>query len=164
MRVLASSLLLVTTLSAQTSLVNLVGTARTIRRDEITVQTGAGTKLLYVDNETKVWRGQSGNVLTVVHPGDEVLVRYRQDSNRSVIVDLYANITHVWGHITVVTKEGFEVDQNFNADPQSGYRRRNREITLSSDTQFEDSARQDLRAGRTADIIGLKTTDLGVQA
>jgi hypothetical protein len=81
-----------------------------------------------------------------------------------VIVDLFANIIHVWGRITVVTKEGFEVDQNFNADPQSGYRRGKRQITLRSDTQFEESARQDLRAGRTVDIIGLKTTDLGVQA
>jgi hypothetical protein len=128
------------------------------------VQTGAGATLLYADNETKVWRGQSGNVLTVVRPGDEVLVRYRQDSNRLVIVGLYANITHVWGRITVVTKDGFEVDQNFNADPQSGYRRGKRQITLSSGTKFEESARQDLRAGRMVDIIGLETTDPGVQA
>jgi hypothetical protein len=164
MRLPALSLLLITTVPAQTQLVSLVGTARTITRNEIVVQTGAGATLLYADNETKVWRGQSGNVLTVVRPGDEVLVRYRQDSNRLVIVGLYANITHVWGRITVVTKDGFEVDQNFNADPQSGYRRGKRQITLSSGTKFEESARQDLRAGRMVDIIGLETTDPGVQA
>jgi hypothetical protein len=164
MRLPALSLLLITTVPAQTQLVSLVGTARTITRNEIVVHTGAGTTLLYADNETKVWRGQSGNVLTVVRPGDEVLVRYRQDSNRLVIVGLYANITHVWGRITVVTKDGFEVDQNFNADPQSGYRRGKRQITLSSGTKFEESARQDLRAGRMVDIIGLETTDPGVQA
>jgi hypothetical protein len=164
MRLPALSLLLITTVPAQTQLVSLVGTARTITRNEIVVQTGAGATLLYADNETKVWRGQSGNVLTVVRPGDEVLVRYRQDSNRLVIVGLYANITHVWGRITVVTKDGFEVDQNFNADPQSGYRRGKRQITLSSDTKFEERARQDLRAGRMVDIIGLETTDPGVQA
>jgi Domain of unknown function (DUF5666) len=164
MRLPALSLLLITTVPAQTQLVSLVGTARTITRNEIVVQTGAGATLLYADNETKVWRGQSGNVLTVVRPGDEVLVRYRQDSNRLVIVGLYANITHVWGRITVVTKDGFEVNQNFNADPQSGYRRGKRQITLSSGTKFEESARQDLRAGRMVDIIGLETTDPGVQA
>jgi hypothetical protein len=164
MRLPALSLLLITTVPAQTQLVSLVGMARTITRNEIVVQTGAGATLLYADNETKVWRGQSGNVLTVVRPGDEVLVRYRQDSNRLVIVGLYANITHVWGRITVVTKDGFEVNQNFNADPQSGYRRGKRQITLSSGTKFEESARQDLRAGRMVDIIGLETTDPGVQA
>jgi hypothetical protein len=164
MRVLALSVLLITTVSAQTPLASLVGTARTVTREQIVVQTGAGTKLLYADHDTKVWRGQSGNVLTIVRPGDEVLVRYRQDSNRSVIVDLYANITHVWGRITAVTEEGFVVDQNFNADPQSGYRRGKRQIILNWDTEFEESARQDLRVGRTVDIIGLKTSDLGVQA
>jgi hypothetical protein len=67
-----------------------------------------------------------------------------------VIVDLYANITHVWGRITDVTKDGFEVDQNFNADPQSGYRRGKRQIRLNPNTLFEESARQDLRAGKIA--------------
>ncbi len=81
-----------------------------------------------------------------------------------VIVGLHANITHVWGRISKVTKAGFEVDENFNADPQSGYRRGKRQITFNSDTEFEESARQDLRVGRTVDIIGLKTTDSAVQA
>ena len=164
MRVLLLSFLLMPAVSAQTPLSSLVGTARTITRDQIVIQTAAGSTLLYVDKETKIWRGQSGHVLTVVRPGDEVLVRYRQTSNRWVAVDLYANITHIWGRITAVSTGGFEVDQNFNADPQSGYRRGERQITLSSDTQFEDSVRQDLRAGRTVDIIGLKMTDSVVQA
>jgi hypothetical protein len=164
MRVLAWFLLLITTASAQTRLASLIGTARTITRDQIVVQTGTGTTLLYADDETKIWRGQSSNVLTVVRPGDKVLVRYRQDSARPVIVDLYTNITHVWGRISSVTKAGFDVDQNFNADPQSGYRRGKRQITLNSDTEFEESARQDLQVGRTVDIVGLETTDSGVQA
>lgn len=63
-----------------------------------------------------------------------------------------------------MTQSGFEVDQNFNADPQSGYRRGKRQITFNSKTKFEESARQDLRIGRTVDIIGLETTDSGVQA
>ena len=102
-------------------------------------------------------------MLTVVQPGDKVLVTYRQDSTRPVILDLYANITHVWGRISAVTQGGIEVDQNFNADPQSGYRRGKRQITFNSDTEFEESVRQDLRIGRTVDIIGLET-DSDVQA
>jgi len=39
-------------------------------------------------------------------------------------------LEHVWGRISAMTKSGFEVDQNFNADPQSGYRRGKRQITF----------------------------------
>ena len=165
MRVMALSLLLIANTSAQAPSDSLMGTAMTITRDQIVVQTaGTGATLLYFDYKTKVWRGQSGNALTAVQPGDNVLVRYRRDSARLEIVDLWANITHVWGRITAVTKAGFEVDQNFNSDPQSGYLRRKRQITFNSDTEFEASVPQDLRVGRTVDIIGLDTTDSGVQA
>jgi hypothetical protein len=73
-------------------------------------------------------------------------------------------LEHVWGRITIIDKSGFEVDQNFNADPHSGYRRGKRQITFNSTTKFEESARQDLRVGRTVDIIGIETTNSGVQA
>ena len=73
-------------------------------------------------------------------------------------------LEHVWGRISAMTKSGFEVDQNFNADPQSGYRRGKRQITFNSKTKFEESAREDLRVGRTVDILGLETTSSGVQA
>jgi hypothetical protein len=73
-------------------------------------------------------------------------------------------LEHVWGRISAISKSGFEVDQNFNADPQSGYRRGKRQITFNSKTKFEESARQDLRVGRTVDIIGRETKDGSVQA
>lgn len=72
-------------------------------------------------------------------------------------------LEHVWGRISAINKSGFEVDQNFNADPQSGYRRGRRQITVTSETKFEESAREDLRVGRTVDIIG-RETDSDVQA
>ena len=74
------------------------------------------------------------------------------------------SLVHVWGRITAVTRAGFEVDQNFNADPQSAYRRGKREIAFNSDTRFEGSARQDLRVGRTVDVIGVQMTDSAVRA
>ena len=74
------------------------------------------------------------------------------------------NIDHIWGRITKVTKGRFEVDQNFNADPQSAYRRRMREITFDAQTKFQSSAPEDLRAGRTVDIIGIKTSESQVEA
>lgn len=164
MRVLALALLEIATAAAQQPLASLMGTARTITANRIVVQTGAGTTVLYADGETKVWRGQSGTELTIVQPGDRVLAKYRQVAGLRMIVDLYANITHVWGRISAVTAGGFEVEQNFNADPQSGYRRGKRRITFDSKTKFEESVPQDLRIGRTVDIIGLETSHSDVQA
>lgn len=165
MRTLALSLLLIATASAQAPSDSLMGTATTITPDQIVVQTaGTGALRLYFDYKTRVWPGQSGNARTAVQPGDSVLVRYRQDSARLVILDLWSNITHVWGRVTAVTNAGFEVDQNFNAEPQSGYLRRSRHITFNSHTEFESSVPQDLRVGRTVDIMGSDTADSGVQA
>lgn len=75
-----------------------------------------------------------------------------------------SRVEHVWGRISAVTRSGFEVDQNFNADPQSGYRRGKRQITVNSQTRFEGSARADLRVGRTVDIIGVERTTSRLQA
>lgn len=71
---------------------------------------------------------------------------------------------HIWGRITAIDKSGFEIDQNFNADPQSAYRRRKRLIVLNSSTAFRGSARGDLRVGRIVDIIGRERNDTSVQA
>jgi hypothetical protein len=70
---------------------------------------------------------------------------------------LSSNVTHVWGRITAVTQNGFQVDQNFNADPQSAYRRGKRNITFKSATKFQGRLPQDLRVGRTVDIVGVAT-------
>ena len=82
----------------------------------------------------------------------------------TAIASAQPRLEHVWGRISAMTKSGFEVDQNFNADPQSGYRRGKRQITFNSQTKFQGSAREDLRVGRTVDILGLETTNSGVQA
>jgi Domain of unknown function (DUF5666) len=101
-----------------------------------------------------------------------LLYRSYNSRMRLLALSLYVTATvlaqprleHVWGRISAINKSGFEVDQNFNADPQSGYRRGMRHITFNSNTKFEGSARQDLRVGRTVDIIGRETTDSSVQA
>jgi hypothetical protein len=58
------------------------------------------------------------------------------------------------GKIKSVGKTGFVIDQNYNADPQSAYVRQNRRIVIDSHTNFEETEREDLRAGRDVDIIG----------
>jgi hypothetical protein len=72
--------------------------------------------------------------------------------------------TRVWGRIIAVAEGKIEIEQNFNADPHSAYRRGKRQMKFNSKTKFEESARQDLRIGRTVDIFGRETTDLSVRA
>jgi hypothetical protein len=64
--------------------------------------------------------------------------------------------SHVWGRIESIGKSTFIIDENYNADPRSAYARQNRRIILNSDTKFQGSERQDLRVGRTVDILGPK--------
>src|SRR6266850_3690364 len=119
MRMLALLLLVILAPSPQSSFSSLIGRATGISGDQIIVQNGsAPSVLLFVDKQSKIWRGKTTNVLSVVQPGDEVNIRYRQDSTgRLVILELYANIDHIWGRITKVAPTEFEVEQNFNADP-----------------------------------------------
>lgn len=166
MRVLAVSLLLPGLLAAQPPVQTFEGEVASVAADHLTVRSDArAATVLYADPESRIWRGKTGNSLSVIRPGDEVSVRYRvQAGGRLVIVDLWANIDHVWGRITSVTAGQFEVDQNFNADPQSAYRRQARTVFIDADTQFQGSAAGDLRPGRTVDIIGAKTGASGIQA
>lgn len=164
MRALVLVLLLLPALGAQSSS-SLVGKAVGVTGDQLVVQTGGRSVLLYADSQSQIWRGTTGSSLAVVQPGDDVTVRYHQDSSgRLVIENLSAHIVHVWGRIRSVSAGQFEVEQNLNADPQSSYRRGLRQIAFDASTRFESSAPADLLTGRTVDIIGLKTSGSTVQA
>src|SRR5438445_11430480 len=103
MQILASWLLVFLTI-AQSPFSSLIGKAIAISDNQITVQIGsAAPVLLVVDKESKIWRGRTTNVLSIVQPGDEVNIRYRQDSTgQLVILDLPANIAHHWGRLTKI--------------------------------------------------------------
>jgi hypothetical protein len=115
-----------------------MGTVTGIAGDQLTVRSGATSTQLYADKDSQIWRGKTSNSLSLLQLDDEVWVRYRPSPIRGlVILDLYANIDHIWGRIHKITSSGFEVEQNFNADPQSGYRRGYRQVSYDSDTKFE---------------------------
>ncbi len=142
----------------------VIGTVASSTNSALNITSSADTYTLFRDSETKIWRGRNYPDFSVLHPGDDVSVRYRRDPDgRLVVNNLYANIDHVSGIITQVSKNGFQVYQNFDADPHSGYRRQYRDIAYDLETAFEDSAAEDLRPGRTVDIIGLKLDKVRVQ-
>ena len=135
----------------------LIGRLTAVAGNRIEVQDAAGTHVLYSDAASNIWRGKDYHDFAVLQRGDEVDIRYRNDAQgRAVVMDLWANIDKVEGRITRVAHDGFQVDENYSAPAESGYRRAVREIVYDSRTQWEDSLALDLRVGRDVFVIGLK--------
>lgn len=135
----------------------LMGRLTAVSGDRIEVQDSAGPHVLYSDAASGIWRGKDYHNFSVLQPGDEVDVRYRNDArSRAVVINLWANLDKVEGRIKHVDRDGFQVDQNYSADPDSGYRRGLREIVYDSGTLWEDSLAEDLTVGRDVFVIGLK--------
>jgi|SRR5579862_430207 len=135
----------------------LMGRLTAVSSDRIEVQDSAGRHVLYSDAASEIWRGKDYRDLSVLQPGDEVDIRYRIDSpSRAVVINLWANLDKVEGRIQRVGRDGFQVDQNYSADPDSGYRRGLREIVYDSGTLWEDSLAEDLKVGRDVFVIGMK--------
>lgn len=135
----------------------LIGRLTAVSGNRIEVNNSAGTHVLYSDATSNIWRGKDYHDFSVLQVGDEVDIRYRNDApSGAVVIDLWANIDKVEGRIMRVGRDGFQVDENYSADPSSGYRRGLREIVYDSGTQWEDSLAEDLKAGRDVFVIGLK--------
>ena len=134
-----------------------MGKLTAMSNDRIEVRDSAGTHMFFGDDASTVWRGQERHDFSALQLGDEVLVRYRLDtSSRAVVVALWANFDKVEGRITAVRGTGFQVDENYRADPASAYRRGLREIVYDSSTTWEGSMVEDLTVGRDVFVIGLK--------
>lgn len=159
--------LLSATLVAQTADRYLIVSGRitSVTDHRIDVNDSRGTQAVFLDPTSIVWRGTERHDFSALRVGDEVIIRYRLDTSlRAVVVKLWANIDKVEGRITAVRSDGFQVDQNNDAPPESGYRRGLREVIYDSGTQWEDSLPEDLRAGRDVFVIGLRLRDNVLEA
>lgn len=136
----------------------LIGRLTAVSDDKIDVQDSAGTHVLYSDAASDIWRGKDYHDFSMLQRGDEVKIRYRNDAqSHAVVINLWANIDKVEGRIRRVGRDEFQVDENYFADPDSGYRRAGlSEIIYDSGTRWEDSLPEDLKAGRDVFVIGLK--------
>lgn len=135
-----------------------MGTVTTAGADTVVLRMHDGSLLqLYTNTDSRIWHGKWGNNISLVKPGDQVVVRYqRNPSGHLMISDLYDNIEHIWGQVTNLTRTGIKVLTNPNADPQSAYQRRVVDIIFGSDTKFQSSTAKDIRVGRFVDIIALR--------
>ena len=124
-----------------------------------------GTHILYFDASSAIWRSKDYHDFSVLQVGDEVSIRYRNDApSRAVVIKLWANAGKVEGRITSVGRDEFQVDENYNAAPDSGYRRGLREVAYDSGTGWVDSLAKDLKVGRDVFVIGLKLRDGKLEA
>ena len=82
------------------------------------------------------------------------------------IIPVIGTVAAVSGHvISVATRAGmedvavngdsFEMLTNPNADPESGYVKKNLTVSVDADTIFDASAKKDLRPGRGVQMVGL---------
>jgi hypothetical protein len=143
----------------------IIGHLTSLSRDKIEVRDGTGMHVLYSDTASRIWRGKDYRDFSALHIGDEVSVTYRIDgASRQVVIHLDANVDKVEGRITHVGGNGFQVDENYNAPPESGYRRGLRQIVCDSGTQWETSLSEDLKSGRDVFIVGLKLSGGELQA
>lgn len=135
----------------------VIGKITAVFPNKIEVRDGTGKHVLYSEPSSEVWRGQDYHDFSALRVNDDVMIRCRTGADgRDVVVGMYANLGKVEGRITHVDQNGFQVDQNYNADPQSGYRRGLRQILYDTGTQWDQSLPEDLRAGRDVFVMGLK--------
>ena len=90
--------------------------------------------------------------------GDDFSARCRTDDSGKLVAEvIWLNIVNFFGIITKVEGGGdsFDMFTNPKADPQSGYIKKNLKVTLDSDTLFSASAKEDLKAGRDVQMVGL---------
>lgn len=135
----------------------VIGRITAVSPNKIEVRDGTGKHAFYFDASSEVWRGQDYHDFSALRVNDDVTVQCRTGADgHSIVTSLFANRDKVEGPITHVDQNGFQVDENYGADPQSGYRRGLRQVLFDSRTQWEESLPEDLRVGRAVFVMGLK--------
>ena len=84
-----------------------------------------------------------------------IAIRFSAIPSEMVAEGMWLNIVNLFGVITRVGDDQFEVFTNPNADPESAYKKENKIVSVDANTIFESSAKQDLEPGREVQMVGL---------
>jgi hypothetical protein len=136
----------------------VIGTVKAISGNQISVESGDRTIIVATNAHTEVWKGKTSHDLSQVQIGDDFAGRCRADGSGRLVAELIElNVVNFSGVITKVDRGGdsFEMFTNPNADPQSGYEKKNLGVVVDADTLFDSSAKDDLRVGRDVQMVGL---------
>ena len=142
--------------STHRPIIPVIGTVKAISGNVISVETGAGMENVVTDAHTEIWKGKTFHDLSPVQIGDDLSARcYRNASEKLVADVIWLNIVNFFGVITAVKGDSFEMLTNPNADPDSAYVKKTLKVSVDADTIFEASAKEDIRVGRGAQMVGL---------
>ena len=139
-------------------IIPVIGIVKSISGNVMTVDAGERIVAVFADEHTEIWKGKIFHDLSLVQVGDDFAARCRADNSGRLVAELIElNVVTFFGIITKVDGggEAFEMLTNPNADPQSGYVKKNLKVTVDSDTLFSASAKEDLKAGRDVQMVGL---------
>ena len=139
-------------------IIPVIGIVKSISGNVISVDAGERIVAVFADEHTEIWKGKIFHDLSLIQVGDDFAARCRADNSGRLVAELIElNVVTFFGIITKVDGGGerFEMFTNPNADPQSGYAKKSLTVTVDSDTLFSASAKEDLKAGRDVQMVGL---------
>jgi hypothetical protein len=139
-------------------IIPVIGTVKSISGNVISVDAGERVIAVFTNERTEIWKGKIFHDLSLVQIGDDFAARCRADNSGRLVAELIElNVVNFFGIITKVEGGGdsFDLFTNPKADPQSGYIKKNLKVTVDSDTLFSASAKEDLKAGRDVQMVGL---------
>jgi hypothetical protein len=145
----------------------VIGTVKAISGDIIYVASDGHVTSVFTNDHTKVWKGKIFHDLSLVLVGDDFAGRCREDASGRLVAELIElNVINFFGVIAKVEGGGekFEMFTNPKADPQSGYEKKRLVVVVDVDTIFTASAKEDLKAGRDIQMVGLDLRNGTVRA
>ena len=137
-------------------IIPVVGTVKAISGHVISVETGAQITSVFASEHSEIWKGKVLHDLSPVQIGDDFSARCRADASGRLVAEvIWLNIVNFFGVITKVDGGDFEMLTNPNADPHSAYVKEKLRVSVDADTLFDASAKEDLKPGREAQMVGL---------
>ena len=129
-----------------------------------TVNASAQSEILLLDDNATIWKGginySGAAAAQVLQPGDELNVRGRLDpvTKQFIAVAILANWTFISGTISSVP-----VGTTFEMLP-ARQASLTRKVTYSANTEFVQSAPEDMASGSPIDVVGSVLKDQSIQA
>jgi hypothetical protein len=148
-------------------IIPVIGIVKSISGNVISVDAGERIVAVFADEHTEIWKGKIFHDLSLIQVGDDFAARCRADNSGRLVAELIElNVVAFFGVITKVEGGGekFEMFTNPKADRQSGYEKKRRVVVVDADTIFTASAKEDLKAGRDVQMVGLDLRDGTVRA
>ncbi len=143
----------------------VVGLARTVTRDGVTVASGERILKLHIDRSSQIWKGKLVSRELGVRPGDAVVARCAASPSGELhVTSMWVNTVAIFGKIVTAGLGRFSFLTNHNADPASAYKKEIKVVRFDADTVFDSSAPADLLPGRQVEVVGVSVDAHTIQA